>query len=108
MVLFKKRDGLYHIKHEDLMTLMLYAIPICFICARLYYVLFEWQYFAKHPLEILNIKQGRFSNLRRNHRWHHHMLPILQKKKNRLFRFIRLYCTSISTSGKQLAGGEIL
>ena len=36
----------------------LYAIILSVIGARLYYVAFEWGYYGKHPLEILNIRGG--------------------------------------------------
>lgn len=38
--------------------LVLWGIPIGFIGARLYYVLFEWAYYAAHPDEILQIWNG--------------------------------------------------
>lgn len=36
----------------------LYAIIISVIGARLYYVIFEWDYYVKEPLQILNVKGG--------------------------------------------------
>lgn len=53
IILFKKRNGLYGINYEEILTLMIYAIPVCFICARLYYVAFtgDWK-------KILNFRQG--------------------------------------------------
>lgn len=36
----------------------LWVIPIGFIGARIYYVLFEWQYYAQHPAEIIQIWNG--------------------------------------------------
>lgn len=53
MILLKKRNGLYGIKYEDIITLMIYAIPICFMCARLYYVIF-----TGNIKDILNFRQG--------------------------------------------------
>ena len=53
IILFKKKNGLYGIKYEDVLTIMLYAIPICFMCARLYYVIF-----AGNWKDILNFRQG--------------------------------------------------
>ncbi|MDO4670926.1 MAG: prolipoprotein diacylglyceryl transferase [Aerococcus sp.] len=38
--------------------LVLWGIPIGFIGARLYYVLFQWPYYAAHPGEILQIWNG--------------------------------------------------
>jgi len=58
IILFKIRDGLYDIEYNEIITLMLYIIPICFISARLYYVVFKWQYFSQNLLEILNFRKG--------------------------------------------------
>ncbi|WP_437177097.1 prolipoprotein diacylglyceryl transferase [Heyndrickxia shackletonii] len=38
--------------------LMIWAIPISIICARIYYVLFEWSYYSVHPSEIIKIWNG--------------------------------------------------
>ena len=37
---------------------MIWAIPIAIISARIYYVLFEWDYYAQHPGEIIQIWHG--------------------------------------------------
>src|SRR5699024_7475801 len=36
----------------------LVGIPAALVCARAYYVLFSWEYYAAHPEDILNIRQG--------------------------------------------------
>lgn len=36
----------------------LYAIIISVIGARLYYVIFRWEYYSKNPMEIIDIRQG--------------------------------------------------
>jgi len=38
--------------------LMLWAIPIAIISARIYYVIFEWKYYIKHPIEAPQIWNG--------------------------------------------------
>lgn len=43
---------------ETFADLMLWAIPIAIISARLYYVLFEWSYYANNPGEIIQIWNG--------------------------------------------------
>lgn len=43
---------------DDISDLALYGIIIAILGARAYYVLFEWSYYAQHPSEILNIRQG--------------------------------------------------
>ncbi|PLR85350.1 prolipoprotein diacylglyceryl transferase [Bacillus canaveralius] len=44
---------------KDLLAdLMLWAIPIAIISARIYYVIFEWDYYAQNPSEIVQIWNG--------------------------------------------------
>lgn len=43
---------------ETVSDMAMWAIPIGLIGARIYYVLFEWQYYIKNPLEIIAIWQG--------------------------------------------------
>ncbi|WP_033827848.1 prolipoprotein diacylglyceryl transferase [Bacillus andreraoultii] len=38
--------------------LLLWAIPISIICARIYYVIFEWEYYALNPIKIIAIWEG--------------------------------------------------
>ncbi|KUP05213.1 diacylglyceryl transferase [Bacillus coahuilensis m2-6] len=38
--------------------LLLYAIPIAIISARIYYVVFEWDYYAQNPGDIIKIWNG--------------------------------------------------
>jgi phosphatidylglycerol---prolipoprotein diacylglyceryl transferase len=38
--------------------LMLWAIPIAILCARIYYVIFQWDYYSQNPGEILSIWNG--------------------------------------------------
>lgn len=38
--------------------LMLWAIPIAIISARIYYVIFEWDYYAQNPEEIIAVWHG--------------------------------------------------
>ena len=40
------------------MDLMLWAIPIAILSARLYYVIFEWDYYSQNPGEIIAIWNG--------------------------------------------------
>lgn len=43
---------------DDFIDFLLWAVPIGFICARIYYVVFEWGYFSQHPNEIIAIWNG--------------------------------------------------
>lgn len=56
--IFKKRDGLYNIKFLDIMDLIIYVIPIAIISARIYYVIFNLEYYVKSPVEIINLRTG--------------------------------------------------
>lgn len=58
LIIFKKRDGLYGIKFNDLLDLSLYLIPIAIISARLYYIIFNFEYYLQNPKDILNIRNG--------------------------------------------------
>ena len=46
------------IMSDDFIDLMLWAVPIGFIGARLYYVIFKWGYYSRHPSEIIAIWNG--------------------------------------------------
>ncbi|WP_297817080.1 prolipoprotein diacylglyceryl transferase [uncultured Lactobacillus sp.] len=47
-----------HIMPDDFIDFLLWAVPIGFICARIYYVIFEWGYFSQHPDQIIAIWNG--------------------------------------------------
>ena len=45
--------------HKELfIDLILFAVPIAIICARIYYVIFQWSYYSQHPGEIIKIWNG--------------------------------------------------
>lgn len=45
--------------HKDtFMDLVLFAVPIAIICARIYYVVFKWDYYSQNPGEIIAIWHG--------------------------------------------------
>lgn len=46
------------ISGDSVLDILIISIPIGVICARLYYVIFNWRYFAMDPVEILNIRGG--------------------------------------------------
>jgi len=50
-----KRIGL---NEELIIDLLIFAVPIAIIGARLYYVAFEWDYYKGDILEIINIRGG--------------------------------------------------
>ncbi len=58
ILICKKRDGLYDIKFEDIIDLFLILIPISIICARIYYVIFDYKDFIDNPIEVFNMRSG--------------------------------------------------
>ena len=47
-----------HIASDDFVDLLLWAVPIGYVGARLYYVIFEWGYYSQHPDQIIAIWNG--------------------------------------------------
>lgn len=44
---------------EDFLTdMLIWAVPLSIVGARIYYVIFEWEYYAEHPGRIIRIDQG--------------------------------------------------
>lgn len=43
---------------DDIYDFVIYAVPLSFIGARAYYVIFEWPYYRQHPDQILAIWNG--------------------------------------------------
>ncbi|MFD2679375.1 prolipoprotein diacylglyceryl transferase [Bacillus seohaeanensis] len=50
-----KRLGLHP---DTFVDLLVWAIPIAILCARAYYVIFEWDYYAQNPGDIIKIWNG--------------------------------------------------
>lgn len=46
------------VKEDDFIDLLLFAIPSALIGARLYYVIFSWDYYGKNLDQILNFRGG--------------------------------------------------
>lgn len=47
-----------HIISDDFIDLLLWAVPLGYVGARLYYVIFEWGYYSQHPDQIIAIWNG--------------------------------------------------
>lgn len=58
MVLAIRRTKSYGIKTDDLLDYILFGIPVSIICARIYYVVFRFDYYKEHPGEIIKIWEG--------------------------------------------------
>lgn len=54
----KFNDGKYGIKYDDVLDLGLIMIPIAIICARLYYIIFNLDYYLSNLSEIFNFRNG--------------------------------------------------
>jgi len=50
-----KRVGLYD---DIIIDVLIFALPAAIIGARLYYVIFMWDYYSQNPSEILRIRSG--------------------------------------------------
>lgn len=47
-----------HIISDDFIDLLLWGVPLGYVGARLYYVVFEWPFYAQHPDQIIAIWNG--------------------------------------------------
>lgn len=54
----KFHDGRYEIKFDQLLDLAVIMLPVAIICARLYYVIFSFDYYRNNLSEVFNIKNG--------------------------------------------------
>lgn len=57
LLAYKKAKD-YGYDPDFLIDFLLWAIPISVICARIYYVIFEWEYYAADPIKIFSIRDG--------------------------------------------------
>ncbi|GKV65504.1 MULTISPECIES: prolipoprotein diacylglyceryl transferase [unclassified Sporosarcina] len=54
-----QREMLKKGMHPDFLTdMLIWAIPISIISARIYYVIFTWDYYSEHPEQIIQIWNG--------------------------------------------------
>ncbi len=54
----KKDSKKYKIDYNDILELMVITIPISIISARLYYIIFNLDYYSNNLMEMINIKNG--------------------------------------------------
>lgn len=53
------REGTKHkLDKETFPDLLIWAIPISIICARIYYVIFQWDYYSENPGDMIKIWEG--------------------------------------------------
>ncbi len=48
----------HHLDKETFPDLLIWAIPISIICARIYYVAFQWDYYSQNPADIIKVWEG--------------------------------------------------
>lgn len=53
-----KRGKKIGISEEDILDMLLFAVPASIIGARTYYVIFNWSYYAGDIFKMINIRQG--------------------------------------------------
>lgn len=58
LIIFKINDGKFSIKFSDILDLSIYVIPISILSARLYYVLFNIEYYLEEPLRFFDFRSG--------------------------------------------------
>ena len=58
LLVARKRCKLFSIQFEQIIDLMIWLIPICIIGARIYYILFNLNFYLVKPSRILNFRSG--------------------------------------------------
>lgn len=58
LIILKIKDGKFDIKFSDIFDLSLFVIPISIISARIYYILFNIEYYIHNPAYIFDLRSG--------------------------------------------------
>ncbi|MDO4385262.1 MAG: prolipoprotein diacylglyceryl transferase [Clostridia bacterium] len=58
ILLMSRREKRYGLAPDTSLSLALWIVPFAIVCARAYYVAFEWRAFRDNPLEIFDIRGG--------------------------------------------------
>ena len=58
LIIFKIKDGKFGIKFNDILDLSIFVIPISIISARLYYIVFNANYYISNTIQIFNLRSG--------------------------------------------------
>ena len=58
LLIYKLKNGKFEIKFSDILDLALLLIPISIVYARLYYILFNLEYYVANPTQIFNLRSG--------------------------------------------------
>ena len=65
---------------DDILDFILVAFPVAIVGARLYYVAFEWDYYGKNLIKIIDFWNSRDCHLRRADSWCYRSLFLLSEK----------------------------
>ena len=52
------KSGRYNIKFDTILDLSIFMIPTAILCARVYYIIFNLNYYISNPSEILDFRNG--------------------------------------------------
>lgn len=58
LIILKRNNKKEEVKYETILDLAIYLLPISIICARIYYIIFNIDYYIANPAEILKLKSG--------------------------------------------------
>lgn len=58
VLLCQRESRRRHLPPDTGIDMALWAVPPAVVCARLYYVVFQWPYYAAHPVSILYFWEG--------------------------------------------------
>lgn len=58
LILATRESNRKGLPKDTFTDLLIWAIPISIICARIYYVVFQWDYYSQHPEQIIAIWEG--------------------------------------------------
>ena len=53
-----RRVRAFGLSGDNLLDCMILCVPVGIVCARLYYVVFEWEYYSRNPAEIIAVWNG--------------------------------------------------
>jgi len=53
-----RRAKEFGLKSDQIIDMLIFALPSAVICARIYYCVFNWEYYSKEPLRIFAIRDG--------------------------------------------------
>ena len=73
----KINDNIFGIRFCTMIDLAIYLIPISFIGARIYYILFNFKAFAMDPMQIFNLRNRRISNIWCDYSWNNNLHSFL-------------------------------